>query len=155
MQNEQYKIQYFILHGRLCIVHSAIKCINYTLIFLFHFSLPCLVCWCVKRICLFEVLLTALQNHFLWSTLLKLVFRNPFYTIPILLPLQKILLAWGFFSFFQSCCQGADCFWLLKSKLPENGLFKLKSIYTWAQQVFQSPYLSILFSNTVTIWQSL
>lgn len=55
-------------------------------------------------------------------------FWNHFYTIPILLPLQKILLAWGFFFFFQSCCQGADCFWLLNSKPPENGLFKLKSI---------------------------
>lgn len=41
---------------------------------------------------------------------------------------KKILLTWGFFFVFQSCCQGADCFWLLKSKLPENGLFKLKSI---------------------------
>lgn len=87
-----------------------------------------MVCWCVGRICLFEVLLTVLQNHFLWSTLLKLVFWNHFYTIPILLPLQKVLLAWGFFFFFQSCCQGADCFWLLNSKPPENELFKLKSI---------------------------
>lgn len=41
---------------------------------------------------------------------------------------KKILLAWGFLFFFQSCCQGADCFWLLKSKFTENGLFKLKSI---------------------------
>lgn len=82
-----------------------------------------------REFCLFEVLLTALQNHFLCSTLLKVVlFKNPFYNISILLSLQKILLAWGFLFFFQSCCQGADCFWLLKSKLTEKWLFKLKSI---------------------------
>lgn len=47
---------------------------------------------------------------------------------------------------------GGRLFLIAKVKTPWKWTIQAEEIFTWAWQVFQSPYLSILFSNTGTIW---
>lgn len=150
MQNKQYKIQYFILHRTLCIVHSAIKCINCTLIFLFHFSLP----WCAGVSGEFAFLKFCWQRYRtifsgapFWNLFLK-----PFLYYTNFATSAKNITRLRVFLLLSVMLPGGWLFLIAKFKTPWKWTVQAEEHFTWARQVFQSPYLSILFSNTVTMW---
>lgn len=136
MQNEQYKSQYFILHGRLCIVHLAIKRINYTLIFLFHFSLPCLVCWVSREFASLKFCWQRYRTISSGAPFWNLYFWNTFYTISILLPLQKNMTSLRGFLLLSVMLPGGWLFLIAKVKTPLKWTIQPEEHFIWAQQVF-------------------